>query len=84
MPSRTAMHWMLTGVSSTYLVTEVPHVMCRILPGRKREVLAFGCTFCFPVTRSVLGSGAVPSAVSSSCGDQSEMHVQPGKDVWWK
>ena len=49
-------------------------MMCRILPGRKREVLAFGCTFCFPVTRSVLGSGAVASAGSSSCGD-----VQPGE-----
>ena len=50
-------------------------MMCMILPGRKREVLAFGCTFCFPVTRSVVGSGAV----ASSCGGQSEM-CSPGKD----
>ena len=44
-------------------------MMCKILPGRKREVLAFGCTFFFPVTRSVLGSGAAASVGSSSCGD---------------
>ena len=44
-------------------------MMCKILPGRKREVLAFGCTFFFPVTRSVLGSGAVASVGSSSCGE---------------
>ena len=45
-------------------------MMCKILPGRKREVLAFGCTFFFPVTKSVLsGSGAVASVASSSCGE---------------